>query len=358
MSQGAFGHLTYSLGAEFRPNASVLLRGKYGTGFKAPSLLDYFEPSSDYFAYVDEYVGCKNDGSRGDVHDEDCNSTELRQVPAQYVASVNLKPTISKAWSYGVVWSPNDLLVASVDYQHLNITNEIRQEDPATLSNQEMLCRTHAIDIHSPTCTEALAEVIRTPITSGSGLLGPIKAVHVRKINVADESNNSIMASAKYTKPIGAYGQLVFQGSYANVLGHRQRLFPGEPVNDLLRAPAFSSEYKTRMNASVGWKHAGWNVNLTMLRDGAKPNAAAVRDNGYTMEGDGKLPAFVTYNASVTWLARRNLSLSFVINNVCNTQPSFDRTETYDLPIAFAAYGSYGRSYLLTAQYRFVPGHQ
>ncbi|WP_251269469.1 TonB-dependent receptor domain-containing protein, partial [Enterobacter hormaechei] len=41
---------TYSIGLEFRPFESLLVRGKYGTAFRAPSLPDAFQGKSGYYA--------------------------------------------------------------------------------------------------------------------------------------------------------------------------------------------------------------------------------------------------------------------------------------------------------------------
>ena len=54
---------TYNLGLEFRPIPSLLIRGKYGTAFKAPTLADEFQGTSGFFtSSATDYYTCTKQG--------------------------------------------------------------------------------------------------------------------------------------------------------------------------------------------------------------------------------------------------------------------------------------------------------
>lgn len=352
-----FGHLTYSFGLEFRPVQSLLLRGKYGTAFKAPSLVDEFEGLNSYETADIDYANCAKLGYAG-ANAGNCPYPYSQSAfRAQGTPSGNLKPITSTSWSYGLVWSPSASLSMSLDYQHLDIRNEVLVENYDQLLMQEAACLAGSLDISSPTCVAALNQVIRGPAAPGSSLLGPIEEVLFRKINLARELNNSINASLNYRQDLGAYGRLVYRAAYTDVLAHEQQTFPNDPVLNLLTEPLYSTEFKTRANASLGWENSRWNVTLTAIRDGSTPNYAAQLDNGYALPGDGRLPPWITYNASINWIAVPGLTLSFVVNNLRNSMPPVDRTQpgTTNLPYNVGNYDPYGRSYLLEAKYQF--GH-
>src|SRR5690606_8447124 len=46
---------TWSVGIEYRPVESLLLRGKIGTAFRAPSLADTFQGVSGFYSFATDY---------------------------------------------------------------------------------------------------------------------------------------------------------------------------------------------------------------------------------------------------------------------------------------------------------------
>jgi outer membrane receptor protein involved in Fe transport len=53
---------TYNIGVEFRPVKQLLIRGRYGAAFKAPTLADEYQGSSGYFIAVNDYYLCTKEG--------------------------------------------------------------------------------------------------------------------------------------------------------------------------------------------------------------------------------------------------------------------------------------------------------
>ena len=346
-------HKTYNIGLEFRPFESLLLRGRYGTAFKVPTLSDEFQRPSGYFSSVTDYLNCGRQGHGGaDV--ANC-TTPYNSVQFNGLTQGNpaLQPITAKVWTYGVVWAPTSKLSFNVDYLHWDISNEVSQVSADTLSYTEYLCDIGTLDMNSQTCQQAFAL-----ITRGAGVgqyLGTITNVSTPKLNVANEQVNALTAGFQYVQDVGALGRLSFAASYSDELKHTYQDYPTDEPVDVLRHPNWSTDYKSKTNGSVTWSKNDWSATLYFNRFGRTPNHAAVLADNYTSANTGKLPAWTLYNASVTYNPIKNLGLSFMVNNVFNKMPPKDRTYNglTGTPYNIFDYNVFGRAMYIEANYKF-----
>jgi outer membrane receptor protein involved in Fe transport len=107
---------TYNIGFEYRPFESLLIRGKYGTAFKAPTLADNFQGMSGYYNYVVDYYNCAIRGYSPENVDNCPTNYTSRQFKGTTSGSTDLKPMTADVWSYGFVWSPLAKLSVSADF--------------------------------------------------------------------------------------------------------------------------------------------------------------------------------------------------------------------------------------------------
>ena len=305
---------TYSLGLEFRPFDTLLLRGKYGTAFKAPTLSDLYQGSSGYYSSVTDYYNCQLLGFGPGDTDACPNQYSNRQFFGTQSGSTDLRPINADTWNAGIVWAPVKNLGISVDYFSFDLTDEVNTESADGLSLQEMRCRTGIDDINSGTCINALSKVIRNAA-------GAITDINTPKVNVSKQELRALTASIDYLWDIGAYGTLNFNGSYTNILEHNQQSYPGDPEIDLLREPGYSSDPKSKANASVTWDINKWSLTGYVNRIGKQPNYRAQVTNDYTATNAGTLAPWILYNLSVDYQALPNLQLSLLVNNVLNEMP-------------------------------------
>ena len=349
-------HGTYNIGLEYRPFESLLLRGRYGTAFKVPTLADEFQGLSGYYNFVTDYANCARLGhGPGDIGN--CPSPyDSTQFFGQQAGSPTLKPITAKVWSYGFVWAPMSNLSVNVDYLHWNISNEVNQESADQLSLDDYLCDIGTIAPSSPTCLAAVAQITRGTSTNPA-LLGIIQQIYTPKVNVSNEQDNAINASASYLQDIGSWGKLAFALSYSDLLKHTQQSYPNDPVIDLLRHPNYSTDFKSKVNGSITWTpNDQWAGTVYFNRYGRSPNYLASATDGYTTPGTGKLPAWTLYNASITYNPIKTLGLSLLVNNVFNKMPPLDRSYpgTTSSPYNSSNYNVYGRAMYLEATYKFA----
>ncbi len=351
-------HPTYNIGLEYRPFDSLLLRGRYGTAFKAPTLADEFQRSSTTYSSVYDYLNCARLGFQG-ANEVKCPAPyNSEQYVGTTYGNTALKPITAKVWSYGVVWAPLERMSVALDYLHWDIRNEVAQLTADQLSKTQYQCEIGSLDPSSGTCQQAFELAQRGPGTtsdSGVPLLGVINSVLRPKLNIAKESVNALSASFNYVQDIGYLGRLSFAASYSDLLKHTYKPYANDPEIDLLTNPGESSDFKSKANASVTWSKDRWSTTLYVNRYGSAPNYAAEVANNYTSDGAAKLPPWILWNASVTYNPMKNLGLSLLVNNLFNKMPPVDHTYpgTSSMPYDPTNYNVYGRAIYLEANYKF-----
>jgi len=343
---------TYSLGVEYRPVESFLIRGKYGTAFKAPTLADQFQAESGYYSTVTDYYRCQLLGF---------DPTEVDQCPAafsnrQYFGTTegsrDLEPLNADVWNVGFVWAPLPTLSFTADYFRWDIEDEVGSQDPDGLALREMYCRTGAngYDINSPVCVDALTKITRDS-------LNRIVEIYTPKVNEAQQILEAVNVSANYVWDAGSYGEFLFRGSYTNNLTHEFTAFEGDEPIDLLRNPGWSSDPKTKANVSVTWRKNDWSTTLYANHIGHTPNnrARVLETYDDPTGAAAKLKPFTTYNLSFSYAPLEKLDLSLSVSNLLNDMPPEDRTYpgTSGAPYNSSQYSAYGRAVYLEARYKF-----
>ena len=356
---GTVSKATYNTGFEFRPLGDILLvRGSYGTAFKAPTLPDEFQGPSGYYSSVTDYYNCAKLGYTGGNIANCPGQLSGEQFFGQQSGNPALQPITAKVWSYGFVVAPFTGFTVKSDYYHYNISNEVQVQSSDFLAQTESNCRLGLLDINTPSCQAALAQVIRSGTPLAPGLLPPITEILTPKVNVAREYLNAVRSEVNYTTSIGSYGNISLNSSWSDILTHRQQLLPGDPFINLLREPFYSTEFKSRVDGSVSWLSATqmWGATLYAIRDGRSPNYLATVDNDYTDPGTGKLGAWTRYNLTVSYSPIKNLALSFEVDNLFNKMPPLDRSYPGTEGQAFNElnYDVDGRGFFLEATYKFA----
>lgn len=347
-------HTTFNVGLEYRPLDTLLLRGRYGSAFKVPTLADEFQRPSGYYNSVTDYLNCARLGFAPAVAPTKCPIPyDATQYQGLTYGNPALQPITAKVWSYGFVWAPIERMSVSADYLHWDINNEVTQVDPDKLSQTEYLCDTGALDPTSGTCAQAFNLITRGP---GKGnLLGQITNISTPKLNLANEQVNAITANFNYLQPIGAFGNLALALSYSDILKHTTQDFVIDPKIDVLREPFYSTDFKSKVNGSLTWSLDDWSATAYFNRYGSTPNYLASVLNSYEAAGTGKLPPWILYNVSVTYNPIKSLGISLLVNNVFNKMPPKDDSYpgTTNQPYNTLNYSVYGRAIYLEAKYSF-----
>lgn len=348
---GNFDKATYNLGAEFRPVQSWLLRGRYGTAFKAPTLADEFQGNSGFFQNITDYYTCAKEGFLpGNPPPKDIASCPQAQesVFGSTSGNPNLKPINATVADVGIVWSPIARSAFNLDYLHWNIRNEVAQQLSDQLMRIDSACLLGQLDPTSPTCVQAISQVTRDAN-------GQIVAFATPKENLSLEKLDVALLGGNYLWEMGRAGTLAFEGSYTYILKHSFIFFPGDSEVDLLRTPFYSTEFKTKENVSLTWNLGTFGTTVYVEHYGGTPNEVSTLTIE-TPPDAGSLGAWTITNWSAKYELRPGLVFNVNVNNVFNRQPPHDPTYlgTDNQPYNPENYNVYGRSYFLGVNYRFA----
>jgi len=338
---------TYTIGVEYKPVKRLLLRGRYGTSFKAPTLSDEFQGLSGFFQTATDYYTCAKSGFTG-ANISSCPQAN-ESVFGTTAGNPLLKPITAQNWDLGLVWTPLAGLSINLDYLHWAISNEVQQQDSDQLLRTNSACLLGQLLITSPTCVQAIALVSR----DANGL---ITQISTPKVNVASETLGVVVLGFSYLFPTDHAGDFRFDGSYSDLLKHTELRFAGDTVIDLLNSPFYSTEFKSKENLTVGWSLAKLGVSAYVERYGRTPNYLAQQTvAGYAASGAGAVGTWTLANLSARYQLTPALALQGNVNNVFDTMPPADHSQPgiSNQPFSITNYNNYGRSYFIGAEYRF-----
>jgi iron complex outermembrane receptor protein len=336
-----FGKFTYDLGAELRPVKSLLLRGAYGTGFRAPDLHYVYSGPGDTHPGGTDYYLCRTLEPDEDIGD--CDYAD-EGIVSHRTGNRTLQPETSKSLSGGFVWQPDRRFDLSVDYFRVNLENQVRDLNIDTLLRDEADCRIGStsagtpVDPTSPTCIDAIARVQRY----GSGALeGQLQGVFINPINVAKEKTDGLDFAAHVRLP-SAVGDFNLSAAYTYVLNHTVRQYPGDPYVDKL---AFDSGYdipRDKGTASISWHKGATTATISGTRLGKLPN----------YDEDAYIRASYLFNASVQYDINEHLRLSATVDNLLDQDPVRDRTYASYPYYDISWFDGVGRSYFFQLTYK------
>lgn len=337
------GKFTYSLGLEWRPLDTLLVRGSYGTGFRAPDM-HYLFAGNDYYRKVStDYFHCRTDDpsfSNDDCYDDGSWDINTRDV---YTGNRDLEVETSRSATVGFVWSPTANFDIAIDYYSIRVMNQVQTQDRELLRITEADCRlgmtdTGApVDVTSPTCADAITRVIR----DGSG---DIVSVHFGPINIASERTSGIDLTVHYRLQTANAGDFRFSGHYNWTHRHTRQLFPGDPTEDMLDV-SFSDTTlpRTKGNVGVDWNRGPWGASLFGNYVGRVANYA----------NDAWTPSSWRFNASARYDVSDHFRVALTVDNLFDQMPPKDPTWANYPYYDTSWFDSFGRSFFLQLTYKF-----
>lgn len=338
------GKFTYSAGLEWRPIDTLLIRGSYGTGFRAPDMHYLFAGADYYRTLSTDYYSCRTDPEAAGFSDGDCYDDGTWDVNTMDVYAGNLKLGVetSKSFTAGFVWSPSANFDLAVDYYKISIANQVQAQSREQLRVTEANCRLGVtndgdpVDVNSPTCVDAIARVIRDED-------GTITSVHFAPINIANEETSGIDVTANYRLKTAAAGDFTFNASYNWAHKHARQQYPGDPEEDMLDV-SFSATTLPRQKGNVGMSWDKGNFGASLF--GNYLGRVANYDN------DAWTKATWRFNAGARYDINDHLRVSLSVNNLFDKMPPKDPTWANYPYYDTSWFDSMGRSYYLQVTWK------
>jgi iron complex outermembrane receptor protein len=146
------------ISAAFRPLDSLLLRGSYGTGFRAPSMTELYTSTSVSFNGAIDSFRCALSPDGDPATGRDPNDTTgagllpgnpcaLTQYQNLRSGNKDLDAEESTQWNVGLVWNPLDDLSVSLDWYDIELKDEVSTNPPMQpYFDQELALRNAGVE--------------------------------------------------------------------------------------------------------------------------------------------------------------------------------------------------------------------
>ena len=336
------GKFTWSVGMEWRPVDSLLLRGSYGTGFRAPDM-HYLFAGNDYYRRTStDYFHCRTDDpslSNDECWDDGSWDIATRDV---YSGNRNLEVETSRSGTVGFVWSPTPNFDLAIDYYNIHIANQVQTQSRDLLLITDADCRlgmtdTGApVDITTPTCVDAMARVVR----NGAG---EITSVLFGPINIAREQTSGIDLTANYRLETASIGTFRFSGNYNWTRRHTRVIYPGDPTEDMLDVTFSDTTLpRSKGNLGVNWDNGPWGASLFGNYLGKVANYA----------NDAWTRSTWRFNAAARYDINDHFRVALTVNNLFDQMPPKDPTWANYPYYDTSWFDSFGRSFFLQLTYK------
>jgi outer membrane receptor protein involved in Fe transport len=349
---------TWGTGLEYRPYDGLLLRGSYGTNFKAPDMQAIYltgstSPVGDYL----DPLQCINAIKSGVTNSTWCSLVQ-RPTSQYYNLNTNgstlLQPQTGHSWTYGFVWQIPGVqgLSVSADYWHMGVDNAIEYLDKDTVLVDEAGCLTglqaNGTSALSPYTAHVPGSAYCQMVTQmvQRNAAGQIVSEESGPINEASLYVSGIDASLDYKIHTDDYGNFRAGINYTDNLSYKQRVLASDPLQNTRY-----NNVASRMTWIADWTKGDWNVSISGVRDGSMraPNYAGcvVLPNGIqpgmvnvqngsesistgvcqvTQDGNpvavdsatyrGRTPVWITWNTAVGWKFNPDTTLKLTVSNI------------------------------------------
>ncbi len=334
------GKLTWSAGLEWRPVDSLLVRGSYGTAFRAADLhYVYAGLGNDETSGIDYYTCLSDDPGATDCSDYDAHLIRTRQ------GNRSLDPETSTSWTAGLVWSPSSAFDVSLDYFDIRMRNQVQDMSVGEILRNEASCRLGDLDPASPTCVDALSRITRVN--------GDLYGIYVNPINVARENTSGVDLSAHYKLETVA-GDFRFGLDHSWVRSHDFQRYSGDPVEDELAVNSGFDIPRTKTGVSVAWNRGAWSAGVRGTRLGKLPTSDSY-DQVYDPADGNSAWVGATWRWNLTAGYRINdaMRIGLAVDNVFDKMPPKDRTYTAYPYYDVSWFDSVGRTVYLDFSWKF-----
>lgn len=275
-------------GLRWKPFDSLLLRGSYGTGYRAPALTELERPESDSNPQV-------TDPKR---------KNERYAVLVTTGSNPNLEPETSKTYNAGAVLNVpfTKGLSFGVDYYRKEQRNL-----STSLTNQQLI---DAEDFITGRVTRAEP----TAADVAAGLAGRITKLDARYVNFGLVVTEGYDVSANYNLTTKNWGRFTFMASTTTLMSYKIALTPTDPLTDRKGSYGFPLDFKG--NGYVFWNRGPYGVTVS-----------AYFIDSFNRQGRD-VGSFTTFdlNFSYEW-KRHHLRFNGGFGNLFDREPPFANTQ-------------------------------
>ncbi|MEN8179742.1 MAG: TonB-dependent receptor [Pseudomonadota bacterium] len=302
----------------FQPTDWVMVRGSWGTGFRAPSLPELYLGASESHNFLIDTTRCEITGA-----DADCGGSQYQVV---FSGNPDLDPEESTSWYLGLVVEPMDDLTIGIDYWKYDHTNIIDTDTQYILDHED-----------------AYPDVVVRSDPAFDGDPGEIIYINDSFINISDQKTDGFDLDIKYEFDIEGIGDFGVQTVATYVRSFERRPVADEPYEELLGTYQYP---KWRATAALDWERGDYKARLAT-------NYIDSYEQFYTDWDDeiSYVDSMWTWDAQFVYSGIESTDITLGVLNLTDEEPPFSNSEIegYD----FATHNPMGRFIYTRLNYAF-----
>jgi iron complex outermembrane receptor protein len=323
-----FGNtVNYKISTRWQPVKEWLFRASYGTGFRAPTLVDLWTPQTL--------------GTSETFNDPATGQSGL-QVNALTGGNPKLSPEKSKQYSIGTVWQPTNTANIGIDWFRINIRNII-----STPSAQEIVSRFRAGDASYASLVTLqgndVSSIISILSNNGNATVQGVDIFGNYRLNLADMGRLDFALNSTYMSKFD-------QSSGDGTVSHKVGSMVDEAGNPVIGAQNGGVILRWKGQLAATWSKGPWAATLIDNFRSGYEVGHDLNDNRVFIGRES------IFDANVAYKGIRNVTLAVGVKNLFDKQPGTIGTAVtnqfqsgYDIN----QYDPRGRFVYVTAGYKF-----
>ena len=336
-----FGNTTNpKLAASWKPVSNMLLRGSVGTGFRAPTLPDLFQPlqkGNTNGVYddpiFDAAVGCADPKTADGRY---CGA----QLNKKSAGNPKLQPEKSTQFGFGLVFDATKNISFTLDYFNIlqkgligiisadtKLQDYIDNFDPVTLTSS----------------SKYSGDVFTTTNSAGQKV---IDFVNEYTQNLGQQKTQGLDFTAKFRFPGLPFGSLGVNFDASYLLSQKVKDPGASAFGDSVvgQYATFGPALRLKDRTEVIWSQGGWEA-----------SAAYNFQSGYRdQQNDRKVGTYETFDLGLVYKGIKNLKLTAGIMNLKDRNPpASNQNDYFQVGYDPTNTNPKGRTFLFGAQYKF-----
>jgi outer membrane receptor protein involved in Fe transport len=306
------------------PVDSLVVRGSWGTAFRAPSLVQLHLGRTDESPSVIDKERCRQTGA-----EVDCEPTEYTAIVA---GNKNLQPEESENYNLGVVWQATDAFSVGVDYWNYDQKDLIKK-----IGAQKLV----------DCCGTDPNLVVRAP--SQGSTLGRILTINDTFVNIGGRETDGFDVNLAYELATQNMGEFRFNYNLTYALNFDEQSFQSDDagntstVNEDLNGEYQHPQY--RWTAGVDWAKDDWLATLNVNFVDSYKDLEDSDGNKYEID------SWTTYDLTVSYIGFKDLTLTLGAANLFNEEAPLAPSES--MGIDNKTHSALGRQAYLKFDYKF-----
>ncbi len=319
------------VGIKWRPYSDLLVRGSWGTGFRAPNFTEANSAQTRSYHPVNDPCQTSDYASYSG-----CGGRQAPITTGTWVlsgANPNLKPEKAKNLTVGMVYTPSFVprLALTVDYYKITKSNIIGTADANYIILQNALGDTSF-------------QVERNPDNS-------IYQVSAIRDNLLDEEINGVDVGLDYTTPGFSWGRVNFRGDVTYLDSYKLSPAPGQPAVENVGTYTIANGTLARWrgNSSMTWSSGPVALTWALRYVGSVTNDASLLIDGVHLKAN----AYVQNDLTVEYLFEQpQVKLTLAVENITDQMPPW-LEGNYANGFDNLTFNSRGRFFSIRAQKKF-----